>query len=311
MNELTYKSGRYKSQYNHFIENKMKIQLALLAILYTFSSAFAQVSTSKWQSQPIVIDGSGSDWGTLPRFFNAESNVKYEFRNDAQNLYIILKAAELSTQMQLQRAGFSVKLKVKTSPQRKVGITFAASKMSTLQNNQDKLVDKGFSGIESIPKDSAMLDGFQFTNGKIISENQDQKSICFARSKSNKELTTYELRIPLREIFGNEYVLETITAATIQLQVAMNDLSLNDIRKSKTRVNGGGYGGGMDNGGGRGMGGGMRGERGMNNSGEMDGGTSEIGEVPGSEMQNRMQGQSGFSMQRKSFNIDFKLSTGK
>jgi hypothetical protein len=287
----------------------MKIQFTLLAVLLVFSSVFAQVSTSKWQSQPIVIDGNGSDWGTLPRFFNADSNMKYEFRNDAQNLYIILKAAERTTQLQLQLAGLSIKLKVKTSPQRKVGITFSASKNSMLQNNQDKLIDKSLSDIESIPKDSAMLDGFQFAKGKIISDNQDQKSICFDHSKSNKDLITYEIRIPLREIFGNEYVLETISANSIQLLVTINGLSQSDIRKSKDRINGGHYGGGVGNGGRRGMGGVMGIERGMN-GGEMDGGTSEIGDVSSSEMQNRMQVQSGFSMQRKSYNIDFKLSTG-
>ena len=97
---------------------KRLIKLTFFAALCLSTSVFGQTSSSKWQAQPIVIDGNGADWGTLPRFFNSEANVKYEFRNDDQNLYIILKAADRATQMQLMAAGFNVRLKVKTSPPR-------------------------------------------------------------------------------------------------------------------------------------------------------------------------------------------------
>ena len=297
---------------------KRLFQLTLLTVLSLFTGIMAQVSTSKWEAQSIVIDGDGSDWGTLPRFFNAESNVKYEFRNDSQNLYIILKAADRTTQMQLLAAGFSVKLKVKTSPPIKVGISFPALKkgeMPPIINNQEarteKLTYKSTINSNDIPKDTALLDGFQFSKGKIVSECKDEKSICFARSKSNRELVTYEIRIPLREIFGNEYTMENVSMTPIQLQVNMNDLSQNDIKKMRNRQ-GRGMSGGMHGGGGgrnRGMGGNEMGGNGIENGG------SETGEMPGadaqSEMLGEMQGRSGFSMDRKSFSIEFKLSTGK
>ena len=66
---------------------------------------------------------------------------------------------------------------------------------------------------------------------------------------------------------------------------------------------GGGMGGGM----GRGMGG-----EEMNGGGI---GGSEIGEIPGQDGQNQMeggmQGRSDFSIERKNFSIDFKLSASK
>ena len=93
-----------------------KLLNSVLLVLLVFSTDLsAQTSAAKWQSQPIVIDGNGSEWGMLPRFFNTESNLKYEFRNDAQNLYFILKAGDRATQMQLFQAGFSVKFKLKTA----------------------------------------------------------------------------------------------------------------------------------------------------------------------------------------------------
>ena len=281
----------------------------MLLGLLTFSiSALAQISSSKWQTQPIVIDGDGSDWGLLPRFFNSESNVKYEFRNDAQNLYIILKAADRTTHMQLMIAGFSVKLKVKSSTPTKISITFPPKKrteMPPMTNNPegraDRLVNKSLTEYEISFKDTAILDGFQFTNGIITSENKDAKNICFAKGKSNHELATYEIRIPLIEVFGNNFNLDNISNIPIQLQVQINDLSQNEKSKMKGRMNGG-----MHHGEGHGMRGGgqMGGEMLGGNIREMSGG--EMGE---GEMQSGLRGNS--SMERKSFNIDFKLSTGK
>lgn len=301
---------------------KRFIQLTFLGVFASFTGIFAQVSTSKWQAQPIVIDGQGADWTTLPRFFNADSNVKYEFRNDAQNLYLILKSADRATQTQLIRAGFSVKLKVKTSPPIKVGITFPGltkGEMMPMMNNQDgrmdKLMDKTATEPAFMPKDTAFAEGFQFSKGKIISESTDEKSICFARSKSIHELASYEIRIPLREIFGNDYSLETVSNTPIQLQVVINDLSKSQNTRMKGRMSGGSRSGGMRGGGGRGMGGGSRGEGEMR--GNNENGSSEIGEMPGSETSDQMRSEAeggmrgSYSMERKSFSIDFKLSTGK
>jgi len=292
----------------------------LLGALCTCYATYAQVSTSKWQPQSIVIDGDGSDWGTLPRFFNAESNMKYEFRNDSQNIYIILKAADRMSQTQMLTAGFNIKLKVKTSPPIKVGINFPALKKGEMppmiinhDGKPDNLTYKTPGDNHVIPKDTAILDGFQFSKGKITSENPDEKSICFARSKSTRDLATYEIRIPLREIFGNVFVMSDASSTPIQLQVNINELSKNDIKKmSGRRGKGMSGGGGMHGGGGggRGMGGEMGGR-------DMEGGGiggSEIGEMPGQEMQSQMmsgmQG-GGFSIERKSFSIEFKLSSGK
>jgi len=286
---------------------KRLIQLTLLTVLSLFTGVMAQISSSKWEAQSIVIDGDGSDWGTIPRFFNVDSNVKYEFRNDSQNLYIILKAADRTTQMQLLAAGFNIKLKVKTSPPLKVGISFPAlnkgeipSIISNQEARSEKLTYKSTSNSDILPKDTAILEGFQFSKGKIESECKDEKSICFARSKSNRELATYEIRIPLREIFGNEYTMENVSITPIQLQVNINDLSQNAIKKMRT-----GQGRGMSGGMREGRGGG--GERGMGGMGGMGGN----GEMQGADMQGEMQGRGGLSMERKSFSIEFKLSTGK
>jgi len=262
---------------------KRQIQLLFLGALSLTSSAFSQVSSSKWQAQPIVIDGNGSDWVTIPRFFNAESNVKYEFRNDADNLYIILNAADMNTQMQLSSAGFSVKLKIKTSPPIKFSVNFQAPQIGMMpppKMDEEKLVEKTITNRKLIQKDTVLIEGFMFTKGKISSEANTEKGISFARSKSTP----------------------------VQLQVNINELSQKGMKKMGGKMNGGMHGGGRGmGGGGRGMGGGgMPGGGGEMGRGENGGG--ETAERP--QMQAQGMGNMA-SFERKSFSIDFQLSTGK
>ena len=83
---------------------KTKIQVILSCLLGLSSVSFAQSSISKWQAQPIVIDGDRADWVNIPRFFDSQSNVQYEFRNDAQNLFLPALLWILSnTRLQIQR----------------------------------------------------------------------------------------------------------------------------------------------------------------------------------------------------------------
>ena len=152
---------------------KQLVGLFVLCLMTSVTSVFAQVSTAKWQPEPIKIDGNGSDWGMLPRFFNTETNLKYEFRNDSENLYFVLKASDQLMQMQLIKAGFSLKFKLKNANLDKVEISFKpniteANQIGSAQNGvQARLVDKFSASPEAILSDTVYLDGFKYTKGMI------------------------------------------------------------------------------------------------------------------------------------------------
>lgn len=292
---------------------KQKIQLLLFGLLGLSSISLAQSSLSKWQSQPIVIDGDRSDWVSIPRFFDSSSNVQYEFRNDAQNLYLIVRTIDRAAQMQMMRGGFALKLKVKTKIPTRCSITFPAQKMEMPPqqfNNKGSelqmLVEKTTPKPGEMPKDSVVLDGFKYSNGAIGSENKDENKICFARNKETREQLIYELRVPLREIYGADFILENVTSVPIQLQITINELSQNSRNQDKGGKGMRGNGrmrGGM-------QGGGMRG--GMPGGGGMQGGPDGESGMPGEEeMVERPQLQSSMSITRKTINDEFSLSKGK
>jgi len=284
---------------------KKIIQLALLTVLSIFSSAFAQDNKAAWQAQPIIIDGVATDWATNPRYFNAKARVQYEFRNDAGNLYVILKINDRATQMQLMQFGFAVRFKVKSETGLTASIAFPALKegtMHSLKNNMSEgtgiLVEKLAKKPEMITKDSAYLEGFLFTNDAIASENKDEKSICFAKSENRAE-SIYEIRIPFCELFGNEYATADIITIPIQLQVTINGGSSGSGKRSFRRM-----GGSMHD---RNREGEMPGG-GMSRNGLTGGGDEEMGEFSSME---RNEMPTTASTPKKSFNIDFNLSKGK
>jgi len=286
-----------------------RITLLLIVILLSFNSVlFAQESVSKWQTQPILIDGDAADWVTNPRFFDSESNVMYELRNDGQNVYLILKSTDKTTQAQLTRAGFSIRLKVKSKPPTKFSINFLAPKMpgmppmGTAQNRKkDGLVDKLSEKPEFAIKDTATLEGFILSKGVATSENADIKGIYFAKNKPNSEQTTIEIQIPIREIFSTD-LLADISLTPIQVQIQINELKGGKNSRGGMRGRPGMHGGG-DMGG---PGGGGMGPDGDMGGGEMGGG--DMSERPDNRGE---EPQESSSTSKKTFSTTFRLSTGK
>ena len=295
---------------------KTKIQLISLCLLGLSSISLAQSSLSKWQAQPIVIDGDRADWGSIPRFFDAQSNVQYEFRNDDKNLFLIVRTIDRAAQMQMLRGGFSLKLKIKTKIPTRCSITFPPQRMEMpplqFNNRGDEsqlLVEKTAPKPGPMPKDSMVLDGFKFSNGIISSEHKDENKICFARNKETREQLVYELRIPLCEIYGTDYVFENVASIPIQLQITINELSQNSGKQDKGGKGMRGRGEGQRGGG---MRGGMQGGGGMPGGGGMQGGPDGGGGMPGEgEMSEHPQLQNNTAIARKTINDEFSLSKGK
>lgn len=269
---------------------KKKISLTCMALACFITSSFAQLTEINWQPTLLEIDGNPNDWTTNLRFFDSGSKIKYEFRNDAVNLYFVFKSDEKSLQRQLQQAGMKLKFTVKSNAKTTGTIIFAPKKgmsgmpvppmnggqgmrppmpqggKSELAQNQLPDFDQFAMRPEFSPKDTAITKGFLFAKDKIFSGNSAKNDIHFAKSRGNVEEAAFELAIPIRELFGDGYKLENIINIPIQFQLTINSISQNtgsgEMRGGPGRPGemGGGPGGGPGGMGGPG-GGGEMGER--------------------------------------------------
>lgn len=290
-----------------------------------FLGLHAQVSEINWQPTQLLIDGNPNDWTTQLRFFDSNSKIKYEFRNDANNLYFVFKSDEKLLQRQIEQAGMKLKFVVEGKP--KVNATIELNKKEGFRGmpappegmmqpgqfqNGNRIHDAQTLGkqpnmaenpnnekLEELsmrrqftPIDTAYTKGFLYNRDIAISEDKSGGVITFAKSNRGMEESAFELVIPLRELFGENYQLSNISNHYIQFQLVINALSQSSDRGSFRGMRGsggmGGPGGGMG-----GPGGGMGGPGGgMGGPGGGMGGGSEGG--PGGEMGERpdMQGDS-------------------
>ncbi len=287
---------------------KKKISLVCVALTCIFTGVFAQTSEVTWQPIPIEIDGNPNDWTTSLRFYDSDSKIKYEFRNDASNLYFVFKSDEKSLQRQIQQAGMKMKFIVKTKPKTVATITFTKKENgggmppmggipgSARPQKDGMKLDQFAMRPEFMPKDTAFIKGFQFAKDLIVSNNIQTNSINFAKSRGNSEETAFELVIPLRELFGDGYNLNEIILIPIQFQLNISAPSQTSNYGNMGRPRGGmgGPGGGM-------------GGTGDGPGGDMGGG-GEMGERP--QMPDRASGGMT-SMTQKSFKVEFILTTGQ
>ena len=284
-----------------------------------FLGLHAQVSEINWQPTQLLIDGNPNDWTTQLRFFDSNSKIKYEFRNDANNLYFVFKSDEKTLQRQIEQAGMKLKFVVEGKP--KVNATIELKKKEGFQGmpappegmmqpgqfqngnrqpdgqafgklpntpgdpNNEKL-DELAMHPQFAPIDTAFTKGFLYNKGIVISEDKNGGVITFAKSNRRMEESAFELIIPLRELFGDNYQLSDISKRYIQFQLIVNALSESSNRGNFRAMRGnggmGGHGGGMGGPGGGmgGPGGGMGGPGGGMGGGPEGGPGGEMGERP-------------------------------
>ena len=281
-----------------------KILVTTVFLLNILLSINAQKNTLKWQSSPLEIDGNSNDWiseNQILRFSNSESQIKFEFRNDSSNLYFIFKYDDRSLQQQITMSGMNLKFIIKEKEKRKSSIIFREKSKGIeppVQQNQTMTLDKYAIRKDFLPKDTAFLEGFT-SQGYVISGDSSFNGICFELSKVQKENeTTFELRLPLRELFNDGYNLSKICQIPIQLQLAINAPS---VKSGQGEMKSHGGMGGRPPGGGGGAPGG--GNLGGGAPPDMNGGGMGGENRPTPDQMQKLN-----SMSKKSFNFEFYLT---
>lgn len=232
----------------------------ILVLFLVLSNTFvkSQVYDLKWQPQPYQIDGDKSDWNDRPRYYDGETGILYEVRNDSVNLYLVFEIPNQQTQMKAMNAGFQVNIKVKSKPKVKAQISFP------IINNQEVAVMPEKSMFENaknnylLLNDYAQIDGFVVSSGNI-SKNKSKSKFIYATGWDNKNTMLYEIQIPFSELFVEKTTLKAISKTDIKFDVkvlAMKRPAGSGMPNQSSMNSGGGKGqgrGGGKSGGGRGQ----------------------------------------------------------
>jgi uncharacterized membrane protein YgcG len=244
----------------------------------------AQMYQSKWLDTELEIDGSNSDWAKRPEMFNKDTKMLYAIRNDKKFLYLIYELPEKETQQKFMLAGMQIDIQVKAKPKVKASITFPVLERKRPTNTEEiKDMQKG--GNIDVPQkyllvaDNAQIKGFIKTSGMISRNTGSDDQFTYGIGWNEKQNMILELRIPLAELFGDDYKLENICESKIKVSNTLKAFELpsmgEDDQQGRSPMGGGNSMGGSSMGGGSRPSGGQGG--GMHSGGDRQSGSDRSG----------------------------------
>lgn len=243
----------------------LKRLLLFSTLLYAFQVANAQ-NKPEWIDS-VSIDGKANEWKSALHYFDKTSSARYGYANDAQNLYLTFMVVEPAGQMRIMRSGLNITLKTKLKPKVTASLKLIGQKpdresieqMSQSRLNLDnpgKQRSERFDILKNLYlMAKPMIETSGFAKSKETLTSGEGGTVAFQIAWTPQNQMLFEIKIPLSELFGENYSLTTIAAKEISLSVEQAE---EESHGGNFRMGMSGGGGGMNGGqGGYGRGGGQ------------------------------------------------------
>jgi hypothetical protein len=250
---------------------KCRIIFPLLIFVIVVSCQSSKIGVSKYQKNPIIVDGSSSEWKDTLQY-DYSSKIWYSLTNDSTNIYVRLMFVDESLQQKVRKLGLTVWFDTTACKKKLFGIGFPV-KHEPGQEGQfgadDAPGNRNKKGFEDDPLSAMQQDvevfGYSSKNDYrkyVMSESPFKPSI----GKGEFNSTIYELAIPLKELFKNrKYAFGKV----LSVGFITGKMELPNMEKGGMPERGEMPGGGMGS-----EGGGMGGGRGMHSGGGRESGST-------------------------------------
>ena len=198
--------------YQYLINQRFSIIIFSVLTLLIISSCSSSVqTTSTFNDNQIVVDGSYKDWGTSINYVK-DDNIAFGFKNDKDNFYIAIVTADRSKIMKILSGGLTVWI---SSDKDKIGIEFPLKldpgelqEIKPLQNNPDVPFEGG-DRIKALIQKNNQLQIIDKNNQLLYtgSASLGPDFVCKLNYDSNQ--LVYEIKIPMtnndiaQKIFSN------------------------------------------------------------------------------------------------------------
>ena len=159
---------------------------------------------SIWTKSEIVVDGKESEWsGSI--YYLEEQKIGLGLQNDTANLYIIVKATDRNTQLQIMRRGLTIWLDAKGKKNKTLGIHYPIG-MQEYGIPEVKANPNTEFASEQQNQFTEMLKEIEILGPEKNDRNRISRANNFGIEASLNDtlgVMIYELKIPLRST--NEY----------------------------------------------------------------------------------------------------------
>lgn len=239
--------------------------IGLMLFLTTATGGKETQLMSIWRQAEIKVDGAESEWsGSL--YYLEEQKMGLGLKNDTGYLYIIIKATDQNTQLQIMRTGLTIWLDAKGKKEKTLGIHYPIGMQDYgMPLAKDRQPSQDSSKLQK--QFTEMLDKIELLGpGKNDKKriNRVNNSGIEASINDTLGVMVCELKIPLKQSNEFAYAIVADTGATISL-----GLETGELKREKMKGNppmgggmppgGGGSPGGIPPGGRGGMPGGREG----------------------------------------------------
>jgi hypothetical protein len=201
--------------------NKMQRLIFLFILLINFGNGFSQnlVSTARWSTEKVIIDGIANEWANPLNFYDIKTHLMFGIANDSSTLYLCFQNPDEGAQSKLFRCGMKVSISVKKL---KLKATLAYplphSGEEDAGPNHDSNIElmKNNFRMQSI---MMVAEGFAKNNGMLPVSDSSVIKPAINWNESNNMI--YELAIPFTEIYGSNFSA-TDLANELTLHVEIN-----------------------------------------------------------------------------------------
>jgi hypothetical protein len=209
-----------------------KIFLAVI-LFFSFNIGFSQLNQVSWQSEPLSIDGASFDWGKSFRYFDSKTRIRYNISNDSNYIYYCFQPVDEYVKAQILRAGIETTFYPKVKPKR-TGIIKYPLPLEKPDGKQTMAEADNFEAFFTSFKlfnKTFNSEGFLTKNGTFPLENETGISAKLDRETNG--LLCYEIKIPISELYGENYNLEEISKEDLKVKLKVNQI----VVKTKNKDN--------------------------------------------------------------------------
>lgn len=207
---------------------------------------------SLWRKAEIMVDGKEAEWsGSI--YYLEEQKIGIGLQNDSANLYIIIKATDRNTQLQIMRTGLTIWFDATRKDKKSVGIHYPIG-MQEYGIPEVKTNPNTEFATEQQNLFTEMLKEIEVLGPEKNDRNRMARANSFGIEVSLNDtlgVMIYELKIPLRSTNERPYAISSNPGDIISLGLETGKFN-KEMMKGNRPMRGGmpGGGGGMPSGGG-------------------------------------------------------------
>jgi len=167
-----------------------------------------EIIDSKWVDFPLTIDGSNDEWTVDVLNFEKKVDVKYAFRNDAENLYVLFIFNDPQYLSSIDATGMTLWFNTEGKKKKNYGLTFIKKQVSAdafisiLEQQKGALSEEEKNNIRANPR--YFLHNIKAVGKENTSISQqadsEEANVALFRSMRKENTVMYEFAVPLKRM---------------------------------------------------------------------------------------------------------------